>query len=125
MQILASPHPMSHDGPHLPSSNLKFNKLNCQGGLASSDRPMEDDDSDAEMADYGTDFSDDVDPNVTRESGIGPGSIPRFPGFGGDFRASSPDSRFPSGWESGGPGIGVPGAARRGFPGLPAAVASR
>jgi hypothetical protein len=24
---------------------------------------MEDDDSDAEMADYGTDFSDDVDPN--------------------------------------------------------------
>ena len=30
--------------------------LNCQ------DRPMEDD-SDAEMADYGTDFSDDVDRN--------------------------------------------------------------
>ncbi len=27
------------------------------------DRPMEDDDSDAEMADYGTDFSDGVDPN--------------------------------------------------------------
>ena len=32
---------------------------------------MEDADSDAEMADYGTDFSDDVDPKVTRESGIG------------------------------------------------------
>ena len=48
MQILAS--------PHLPSSTAK-------------DRPMEDhddDDSDAEMADYGTDSSDDVDPNFVR-----------------------------------------------------------
>jgi hypothetical protein len=35
---------------------------------------MEDADSDAEMADYGTDFSDDVDPNFDKkgilESGI-------------------------------------------------------
>ena len=27
---------------------------------------MEDDDTDAEMADYGTDFSDDVDPSFVR-----------------------------------------------------------
>jgi hypothetical protein len=27
---------------------------------------MEDDDTDAEMVDYGTDFSDDVDPNFVR-----------------------------------------------------------
>jgi hypothetical protein len=51
---------------------------------------MEDGDSDAEMADYGTDFSDDVDPNVTRESGIDD-RIPRFPVLGGDFPI--PDSR--------------------------------
>ena len=29
---------------------------------------MEDADSDAEMADYGTDFSDDVDPNFDEEA---------------------------------------------------------
>ena len=90
---------------------------------------MEDGDSDAEMADYGTDFSDDVDPNVTRESGIG--WIPRrFPGFGPQLLGGI--SRFPPipDWpgignrKTGrfpirlGPGIGVPGAARRGFPGL-------
>ncbi len=40
---------------------------------------MEDGDSDTEMADYGTDFSDDVDPNFdakARHSGIG-NRIPR------------------------------------------------
>ena len=68
---------------------------------------MEDGDSDAEMADYGTDFSDDVDPNVTRESGIDD-RIPRFPVLGGISRFPIPD------W----PGIVVPGASRRRFPGL-------
>ncbi len=57
----------------------------------------DDGDSDAEMADYGTDSSDDVDPKagpklcpsllqlmLGRHSGIG-NRIPRFPGFWGDF----------------------------------------
>ena len=39
-----------------------LNCLNCQ------DRPMEDD-SDTEMADYGTDFSDDVDRNFDALAG--------------------------------------------------------
>ena len=62
---------------------------------------MEDGDSDAEMADYGTDFSDDhdVDPKVTRESGIDD-RIPRFPVLGGISRFPIPDSRFPIGRES-------------------------
>jgi hypothetical protein len=38
------------------------------------DRPMEDGDSDAEMADYGTDFQDDVDPNFDAKA------RPRRPG---------------------------------------------
>ncbi len=46
---------------------------------------MEDEDDDAEMADYGTDVSDDVDQNFDakappRHSGIG-NRIPRFPDF--------------------------------------------
>jgi hypothetical protein len=69
---------------------------------------MEDDDTDAEMpvVDYGTDFSDDVDPNCTlgsllqlmlgRHSGMG-NRIPRLSVFWG-----LPDSRFPLEW----PGIG-------------------
>jgi hypothetical protein len=95
---------------------------------------MEDGDSDAAimMADYGTDseFSDDVDPNVTRESGIG---SPVSPGFGGisSSRFPIPDwpgirvgnrqtGRFPI---RPGPGIGVgtgggTPARGRGFPGL-------
>ncbi len=94
---------------------------------------MEDDDTDAEMVDYGTDFSDDVDPNFVRlgvycavdartseESGIGP---PVFPFFRGIPRFPIPEwpgignretGRFPTGRE---PGIGVP-IRRRGFPGL-------
>jgi hypothetical protein len=91
---------------------------------------MEDADSDAEMADYGTDFSDDVDPNFqvdenfegTLESGIDP----PFSRFWGGF----PDSRFPIGRESESgigkspvsrfgrePGIGVP-PRRGGTPGI-------
>ena len=83
----------------------------------------DDDDSDAEMADYGTDFSDDVDPNFdastvvtvvyqgTLESGIG---SPVFPVLGGISRFPIPEwpgignretGRFPFGRE---PGIGVP-----------------
>ncbi len=49
---------------------------------------MEDGDLDAKMADYGTDFSDDVDPSVTRESGVG-SSV--FPFFGGISRFAIPD----------------------------------
>jgi hypothetical protein len=85
-------------------------------------------------ADYGTEFSDDVDPNVTRESGIGSPVSPG-PGFGGispgrfpipDLRARGirvgPGNqqtagavfRFGRDRESG----SGPGAARRGFPGL-------
>jgi hypothetical protein len=82
---------------------------------------MEDADSDAEMADYGTDFSDDVDPNRDFDkkafkvlSRIG-NRIPRFPPFLGGGGVS----RFPIGRESGigkspvsrfgrEPGIGVP-----------------
>jgi hypothetical protein len=86
---------------------------------------MEDGDSDAGMADYGTDFSDDDDPNVTRESGIG-SPVFRVPFFGGDFPG---DSRFPIGRESGvgkravsrfgrDRESGSPGAVCRGFPGL-------
>ncbi len=67
---------------------------------------MEDDDSDAEMADYGTDFSDDVDPNFDASSlpghsriGNRTHRIPRFPGFqllnGGDFPIPRADSRVP------------------------------
>ncbi len=64
----------------------------------------------AEMAGYGTDSSDDVDPNFVRvycmqlmlgrhgHSGIG-NRIPRFPGFGGDFPI--PDSRSAGNRESG------------------------
>ena len=37
--------------------------LNCQ-----KDPPMEDADSDTEMVDYGTDFSDDVDPNFDEKA---------------------------------------------------------
>ena len=83
----------------------------------------DDGDSDAEMADYGTDFSDDVDPNFdastvvtvvyqgTLESGIG---SPVFPVLGGISRFPIPEwpgignretGRFPFGRE---PGIGVP-----------------
>ncbi len=43
-------HTQMHTGLPPPSSTAK-------------DRPIKDDDSDAEMADYGTDSSDDVDPN--------------------------------------------------------------
>jgi hypothetical protein len=73
---------------------------------------MEDDDSesDAEMAEYGTDFSDDVDPNFDATGSSLPGHsrignrIPRFPGFGGDFPI--PDSRL---------GVVGPGFAQRNY----------
>ncbi len=104
-----------------------------------------DSESDAEMADNGTDFSDDVDPNVTRESGIGSPVSPVFLGGGtpGESEFPIPDwpdsrlagnhmigtrnretarGRFPirpgPGIAVPVPGIGVPGAARRGFLGL-------
>ncbi len=91
---------------------------------------MEDGDSDGEMADYGTDFSDDVDPNLNFDASSLPGHsrignrIPRFPGFGGDFPI--PDSRVAGNRESGNgpfpvrPGTGNrgPDSASRGFPGL-------
>ena len=79
---------------------------------------MEDDDSDAEMADYGTDFSDDVDPNSDASSLPGHSRIgnrvPRFPGFGGDFPIPVPGRvgnrkfppRFPAKSGIGGTGIG-------------------
>jgi hypothetical protein len=58
---------------------------------------MEDGDSDAIHSGLwparGTDFLDDVDPNVTRESGIGSPVSPFWGGF--------PDSRCPIGRESG------------------------
>jgi hypothetical protein len=57
-------------------------------------------DSDAQMADYGTDFSDDVDQNYW---GLGIGTRNRETG------------RFPIRPGTGNRG---PGAARRGFPGL-------
>jgi hypothetical protein len=84
---------------------------------------MEDDDPDAAMADYGTDFSDDVDPNFdassllyqgTLESGIGLIGSPVFPVWGGISRFPIPEwpgignretGRVPFGRE---PGIGVP-----------------
>ena len=83
MQILASP----------PSSETQ----------AAKDRPMQDGDSDAEMADYGTDFSDDVDPNFDAEARPQQGpsveitarnraSDPPFSRFWGDFPG---DSRLP------------------------------
>jgi hypothetical protein len=59
---------------------------------------MEDADSDAEMADYGTDFWDHVDQNFDARSRIG-NRIPRFPVFGGDFPI--PDSRLAGNRESG------------------------
>jgi hypothetical protein len=91
---------------------------------------MEDDDSDADskMADYGTDFSDDVDPNLdakalhnfeqgsTVEITVGNReSDPPFSRVWGDFPI--PDSRLAGNRETGnprfpirpGPGIGVPG----------------
>jgi hypothetical protein len=91
---------------------------------------MEDADSDAEMADYGTDFRTmSTKTLMPGHSRIG-NRIPRFPDWGGGF----PDSRFPIGRESGignretgrfpirpgtgNRGPGAPGAARRGFPGL-------
>ncbi len=108
---------------------------------------MEDGDSDAEMADYGTDFSDDhdVDPNfdassllLVGHSRIGnriPRSVTRFPGLGGDFPI--PDSEVPE-WPGIGnretfgpfpvrPGTGNrgPDSASRGFPGLVGRVSSR
>ncbi len=74
--------------PHLPSSTAK-------------DRPMEDGDSDTEMADYGTDFSDDVDPNFDASSLPGHSRIgnriPPFSRFWGGF----PDSRVAGNRESG------------------------
>jgi hypothetical protein len=84
---------------------------------------MEDGDSDAEMADYGTDFSDDVDPNFDASSLPGHSRIgnriPRFPGFGGDFPipewpgiGNRETGRFPLGRE---PGIGVPIRRAGGF----------
>ncbi len=83
---------------------------------------MEDADSDAEMADYGTDFSDDVDPNFDARALYNRESDPPFSRFLGGF----PDSRFPIGRESGigkravsrfgrEPGIGVPGRHAGGF----------
>ncbi len=98
---------------------------------------MEDDDSDAEMADYGTDRldrllvcppADDVDPNfdawqgtsTTRvhncrnngqESGVG--SSPVFPLWGApDFPVLCTVSRFPIQW----PGIGKQGTGNPRFP---------
>ncbi len=66
---------------------------------------MENGDSNAEMADYGTDFSDDVDPNATRDSGIG---SPVSPFFGGDSESGFPIPDWP------GLGIGKrPGAVSR------------
>jgi hypothetical protein len=74
---------------------------------------MEDEDDDAEMADYGTDFSDDVDP----KSGIGSLVFPGFlscrdlngpaGGEGGDprlFGRETGKPRFPIRPRAGGPG---------------------
>ena len=91
---------------------------------------MEDDDSDAEMADYGTDFWHDADPNFDAKARPQQGSTveiavgnresdPPFSRFGGDFPI--PDSRLAGNRNTGvpcfpnrpGPGIGVPGAGRR------------
>ena len=89
---------------------------------------MEDGDSDAGMADYGTDFSDDDDPNVTRKSGIG-SPVFRVAFFGG-ISPAIPDSPLAGNRESGNAQVravsrfgrdresGSPGAVRRGFPGL-------
>ncbi len=91
---------------------------------------MEDEDDDAEMADYGTDFSDDVDPNFDakarpQHAGIG-NRIPRFrrPGVLPGNGEGIPVSRF--GRETGNPlsrfgrepGIGVPIRRAWGFLGL-------
>jgi hypothetical protein len=95
---------------------------------------MEDDDTDAEMVDYETDFSDDVDPNFvhseftavdarTSES-RGPGNRESDPPFSRFFPI--PDSRVAGNRESGNgpfpdrPGTGNrgPDSAGRGFPGL-------
>jgi hypothetical protein len=68
--------------------------------------------ADAEMADYGTDFSDDVDPNVTRESGIG---SPVFPVLGGISPFPVPDSQLAGNRESGnGPFPDSAGTGNRG-----------
>jgi hypothetical protein len=58
------------------------------------------------------------------------GRMPRFPVFWGNFPIPDSDLSWPGigNRETGrfairpGPGIGVPGAVRRGFPGLPVAV---
>ncbi len=50
----------SRHGPGLPV-DVALSPSNANSGLA-KDRPMMEGDSDAEVADYGTDFSDDVDP---------------------------------------------------------------
>ncbi len=87
---------------------------------------MEDGDSDTEMADYGTDFSDDVDPNFDASSLPGHSRIgsriPPFSRFWGGFS----DSRVAGNRESGNgpfpvrPGTGNrgPDSASRGVPGL-------
>jgi hypothetical protein len=88
---------------------------------------MEDADSDAEMADYGTDFSDDVDPNFDHELDLMKGHsrignrIPRFlggpPGFSDSRLAANRESGNPpfpdsaGNRESGSRGGGTPGTS--------------